>query len=147
MKLTENFNLAEFTVSETAARHKLDNTPPSHILPILNMTARKMEEVRMALGNHPIIITSGYRSPTVNAAVGSRPTSAHIQGYAVDFICPKFGTPKQIVEKLIKSHVAYDQVIEEFPTAAGGGWVHISFAPQYRRMALTIDDKGTRAFA
>lgn len=144
MKLTANFNLSEFTVSETAARQGIDNTPPSSVMPILNMTARKMEEVRIALGNHPITITSGYRSPKLNAAIGSRPTSAHVQGYAVDFVCPKAGTPREIVEKLLKSNVAFDQCIEEFPP---NGWVHISFAPQMRRMALTIDRNGTRAFA
>lgn len=144
MKLTANFNYEEFIVSQEAVRRGLDNTPPSHILPILNMTARKMEEVRALLGNKQITITSAYRSPAVNAAVGSKPTSAHIQGYAVDFICPKFGTPKAIVQKIKESGLEYDQVIEEFPPS---GWVHISFAPTMRKMALTIDAKGTRVFA
>lgn len=147
MNLTAHFTLAEFVASEVAARSGIKNDPPAHILPILAATARKMEEVRLALGNHPIIITSGYRSPELNAAVGSKPTSAHTRGYAVDFICPKAGSPREIVAKLLKSHVAFDQIIEEFPNGPGGGWVHISFDPQMRRMALTIDEKGTRGFA
>ena len=47
--------------------------------------ARRMEEVRRRLGNRPIIVTSWYRPPAVNAAVGGVPNSTHLNGYAVDF--------------------------------------------------------------
>lgn len=52
---------------------------------ISNM-ARRMEEVRRRLGNRPMIVTSWYRPPAVNAAVGGVSNSTHLRGYAVDFI-------------------------------------------------------------
>ena len=33
-----------------------------------------------------IIVTSGYRSATLNKAIGGSNTSAHSQGYAVDLV-------------------------------------------------------------
>jgi len=60
----------------------------------------------------------------------------------VDFTCPKFGTPAQIVAALVESDIQFDQVILEFQR-----WVHISFSPRNRRQALVIDKTGTRSFA
>jgi len=73
MKLTENFHLDEFLVSETAERMGIDNDPPDDVIDNLRGLASTLEEVRKVLGNRPITITSGYRSPNLNRAVnGSR---------------------------------------------------------------------------
>ena len=93
MQLTQHFTLEEFIFSETAARHGLDNTPPQALIPNIIETAHLVEEVRIKFG-YPVIITSGYRSPQVNALVsGSSQTSAHIHGEAADCKAPGFGTP------------------------------------------------------
>jgi hypothetical protein len=131
VKLTEHFNLAEFTHSQTAIRKTIPNNPSPHVISNLLRTAEQMEKVRELLGNKPISISSGYRSPKLNAAVGGSPTSAHMQGYAVDFICPAFGSPIEIVRKTAASDLTFDQVIQE------GTWVHISFDPQNRKEVLT----------
>ena len=143
MQLSEHFSLDEFTFSETALRKNIDNTPPSHILPILGNTATCMEGIRTLLG-HPIHINSAYRCPTLNAAVGSKPTSQHTSGNAVDFTCKEFGTPRDIVLAIKASNIKYDQLIYEF-----NSWVHISFSNigQNRMAVLTIDSTGTRSFA
>lgn len=142
MQLSEHFSLDEFTASQTAARLRIDNTPDDETLANLRGTASGMEAVRAYLGNVPIHISSGYRSLALNAAVGSKPTSQHVTGCACDFTAPEYGTPEAIVRDLVASGIPYDQVIFEFDT-----WVHISFSPQNRRQALTIDHDGTRAFA
>jgi len=138
MKLSIHFTLEELTHSQTADRKGLDNTPNAVALNNLTITACNLEKVRELLG-HPIIISSGYRSPAVNRAVGGVATSAHTQGWAVDFICPAFGTPKQIVDAIKAAGVKVDQCIEE------GTWVHISFAPTYRNQFLKATFKNGKA--
>ena len=144
-QLTAHFTLEEFTDSQTAARKNLKNVPGENSQARANIqrTAEVMEQVRAMLGNKPILVSSGYRSPQVNAAVGGAKTSAHVQGLAVDFSCPGFGTPLQIC-KALQPHMkslGIDQLIHEFNT-----WVHLGLtAGAPRQMALTIDNRGTRS--
>lgn len=133
-QLTKNFSLAELTRSQTAIRKGLENKPDADALRNLVTLAGTMELVRAALGV-PVHVLSGYRSPAVNAAVGGSPTSAHRFGLACDFTAPSFGTPYQIVDKLQKAGIPFDQLIHEF-----GEWVHIGLAKDpktYRKQVLT----------
>ncbi|MGL5182464.1 D-Ala-D-Ala carboxypeptidase family metallohydrolase [Herbaspirillum huttiense] len=133
-KLTDHFSLAEMTISETAARKGIDNTPSPAIIKNLTRTAQLLERVRVLLGSKPILVSSGYRSPALNAAVGGSKTSAHMQGLAADFICPGFGTPLAICQRLDSLGVEFDQLIQE------GTWVHIGLAAEGikpRRQVLT----------
>jgi zinc D-Ala-D-Ala carboxypeptidase len=139
MNLSTHFTLAEFTVSDSAARLGLNNEPPESVMPALKKTALGLEAVRVRLRCAPIIITSGYRSAEVNAAVGGQRNSQHTKGEAADFICPRFGTPWDIGIALRDSGIEYDQLIVEF-----GRWVHISFGEARRHQALQIDRNGTR---
>lgn len=138
-RLSDHFTLAELTVSAAAARKGLDNTPPPEIVDQLILTADRMEKVRALLGGHPIRVTSGYRSPAVNKAVGGSATSAHRTGHAVDFTCPGFGTPAQVAAHLAKHLKGFDQIIEEF-----GQWVHVGFGPGQRGELLTARKVGGR---
>ena len=143
MMLSPHFALAEFCVSDTAARRGIDNTPPGHVIQALERTALGLEAVRVRLGTAPITITSGYRSLPLNRLIGSRDSSQHVMGEAADFICPRFGTPAEIVAAVRDSGIPFDQLILEY-ARNGGGWVHMSFADRPRRMALEIDAQGTR---
>ena len=131
MKLSEHFNLDEFTASETALRKGIDNTPPPVVTEKLRMLAATMEQIRSLLGNNSIRISSGYRCLELNRAIGSGDLSAHVLGYAVDFTCPKFGTPKEVANKIAESPIKFDQLIYE------GTWIHLSIDPRNRREALT----------
>ena len=145
MRLSANFTLDELTVSETAARHGLDNTPPPEVIENLKLLANSLQTLRSLFGNNAIIITSGYRSPQVNEKVGSRPTSDHVRGLAADFIVPAFGTPDHIIRAVLASGVPFKQIIREFDR-----WTHFSIpAPGEvpRRQALIIDRQGTRPYA
>ena len=135
MTLSDHFSFEELTHSQIAARRGIDNTPPADILPHLIVTARELEKVRALLGC-PMLISSGYRSPEVNRAVGGSSVSAHCQGYATDFIAPAFGTPREVAIKIRDSGIVYDQLIEE------GSWTHISFDPRMRRQTLTAHFNG-----
>lgn len=138
MNLSPHFTLEELI----ATQHRgVDNTPPANVLQCLMATALGLEAVRERLGV-PVIISSGYRCPELNKAVGGQPNSQHLTGQAADFIAPRFGTPAMVAAALRDSAVEYDQLIVEF-----GRWVHISFGPKPRRQALVIDASGTRPFA
>ena len=143
MQLTKHFSLEELTVSTVAARKGLDNTPNASEIANLVRVAELLEQVRALLGK-PIILNSGFRSKTVNAAVGSKDTSQHRIGCAADIRVPGM-TPKQVVQACIDADIPYDQIIEEF-----GSWTHISVPDMPsrppRRQALIIDRDGTRLF-
>jgi hypothetical protein len=139
--LSPHFSAEEATHSQTAARLGIDNSIPDELWGNVKSAAVGLELVRRELNSNPIIVSSWYRCEALNRAVGSKPTSAHMTGYAIDFTCPTAGNPRQIVEALIKSKVPYDQVIHEF-----NSWVHISFDPKMRAQALVIDQEGTREF-
>lgn len=122
-RLGSFFWLSEFLRSDTATRKGLANLPgPAQLANIRGPLAAGMERVRNLLGV-PVHITSGYRSPEVNAAIGGASTSQHCQGLAADFIAPDFGTPRSIASYLMQRmpELRFDQLIFE------GTWVHISF--------------------
>lgn len=143
MNLSPNFTLEELTYSEIANRKGLDNSPTEEVKANLTRLARFLEEVRRVLGR-PILINSAYRSPKVNEAVGSKPTSQHCLGCAADIRVPGL-TPDDIIKLILKSNIEYDQIIREFDS-----WVHISipnkFADKPRKNALVIDKNGTRPY-
>lgn len=78
------FKFIEFTRSETAYRLGIDNSVTfPHVLGNIAMLWDLLEDVRHELDS-PIIITSGYRCPELNIAVGGVPRSLHTQGRAAD---------------------------------------------------------------
>lgn len=131
MNLTEHFSLSELTASATAQRLGIDNHPGLEIISHLTQLAMQLERVRHALGDKPMIISSGYRCPELNKAVGGARRSAHMEGWAADFTCPDFGSPLEIVRALAATNLPFDKLIQE------GRWVHISFKPGARRQVLT----------
>jgi hypothetical protein len=117
----------------------LDNTPTPEIVEALRHTAQGLERIRTLVGR-PLHVSSCYRSPKVNAAVGSQPTSQHIKGEAADITCN--GMPVKELAQLIadkRFDLGVDQIILEF-----GSWVHVSFTENPRHAILTIDHDGTR---
>lgn len=134
-QLSPHFSLAELCVTSTG----LPNRPTAPMRDRLTNTALQMERVRALLNDRPIEISSGYRSPEVNAKVGGSKTSAHVAGFAVDFTCPDFGTPREIVHKL-HDLLVFDQLIWEHPPGRSQ-WVHISFDPRARHQVLEYDGK------
>lgn len=135
--LTVNFTLEELT----ATQHRLiDNTPPAWVKENLERLADELEAVRKVLRNRPILVSSGYRSPELNKAVGGSKSSRHMQGLAADFICPSFGSPYEVCNTLAGSDLEFDQVIYEY-----GRWCHYGLAlsgNEPRRMLLSIHRPG-----
>jgi zinc D-Ala-D-Ala carboxypeptidase len=129
MKLSAHFSLEEFTISSKALSMGVRNEPTPAHLENLKRLAERMEAVR-ALFGRPIEITSAYRNPQVNAAVGGVPTSAHALGHAADFHVD--GLSDLEAAKCIRdSGVKFDQLIYEKSRC-----VHISFDPRQRGQVL-----------
>lgn len=137
MQLSRNFTLEELTVSQEAARRGLDNTPGPDEIENLKRLAVLLEEVRLLLG-HPILVSSAYRSPKVNSAVGGSKNSAHMAGLAADFTCPGYGSVYEVAARIRDSGIAYDQLIHEY-----GAWVHIGLSENTQRQQNLSIFKGT----
>lgn len=141
MRLSPHFSLEELTHSDTAVRLGIDNTPTPEVIDNLKFLAGELEYVRDILGT-PMLISSGFRCYALNDHLGSKRTSSHTKGLAVDFISPSFGNPHSIVSAIVMANINYDQVILEYDR-----WVHLSFHPtEPRKEALIIDKEGTRYF-
>ena len=142
MNLSTHFTLEELTHTD---HRELDNTPTQDEISNLQRLANFLEEVKTVLGGKPIMVNSAFRSKQVNDAVGSKDTSQHRIGCAVDIRVPGL-TPDEVVRTIIASGLPYDQIIREFDR-----WTHISVpniaGAEPRKQALIIDKAGTRAFA
>jgi len=135
-KLSANFTLGEFLRSETAARRGIDNTPPQELLRALERTAVNLEDVRRLLG----VSIHIYRSLALNRAIGSKDSSAHVRGLAVDFDAPEYGAPADVCRAIYASDIQYDQLIFEHT------WTHIAWPAAgtgARRQTLTLLPGGT----
>lgn len=142
MNLSDNFQLSEFTSSQTAERRGIDNSPTVEVLANLTQLVQKMEQVRAVIGR-PIRITSGYRCPDLNRLIGSSSTSSHVKGLACDFTVPGLSL-LDVVQAIRKAKIEFDQLILEFYNPdTGGGWVHIGIGEAMRNQLLTINSSGT----
>lgn len=142
MNLSPHFTYEELTHTD---HREFDNTPNEAELANLKRLAAFLEEVKVILGNKPIMVNSAFRSKQVNDAVGSKDTSQHRIGCAADIRVPGM-TPDEVVKAVIASDIGYDQVIREFDR-----WTHISVPntqeAKPRKQALIIDKAGTRVYA
>ena len=142
MQLSEHFSLEELTVT---SHREFDNTPNDDEIANLTRLAEFLESVKTVLGGKPVMINSAFRSKQVNDSVGSKDTSQHRVGCAADIRIPGM-TPNQVIQNIMASGIAYDQIIREFDS-----WTHISIpnnpngAP--RKQALIIDKTGTRLYS
>jgi zinc D-Ala-D-Ala carboxypeptidase len=139
MQLSKYFSLQEVISSQTATRKGIDNTPNPEQLATLRDTCAKADQIREFLG-HPVVVTSGFRSPKLNAAIGGSKTSSHMTGEALDIRCPGYGSAKEVFDALRKSGIQFDQLILEFPNSPGA-WVHVGFGERMRNQHLTYDGK------
>ena len=132
MNLSEHFTLEEFI----ATQHRgIDNRPSPLAFENLKILASVLEDVRLLLGV-PILISSAYRCPDLNEAVGGSRNSRHMLGLAADFIAPSYGSPIKVCKVISESQIMYDQLILEFKR-----WVHFGLSEngvQPRRQVLTI---------
>lgn len=136
MKLTNNFTLAELTHSDTAKVRSIDNALPPYLMRNISALAKRLQMIRDALGV-PITISSGYRCPELNKAVGGSKSSQHQLGLAAD-IHAKGYTAQELFKFIAGSNFGFDQLILE--RVGDKEWVHISVQPRERNDDFSITD-------
>lgn len=136
VKLSKNFSLGEFLVTNTGIINTID---PSYYAKVYNnikrLTTNTLQPIRDKFG--VVKITSGYRSKGVNDAVGGAKNSQHRIGQAADFVVPGKNL-FDIFKEIVSSNIPYDQIIYE-TNKQGNSWIHISFnsLSKNRDQALT----------
>lgn len=144
MKISNNITLQEATKSETAIRKGIDNMPDGEQLNNMILVAQKcFEPIRMKHGK-PIGISSFFRSPALNKAIGGSTTSDHCKGCAIDIDADIYNngiTNKEIFEWL-RTNVDFDQLIWEFGTDENPDWVHVSYRKTGNRKQILKAIKG-----
>ena len=128
MQLSQNFSLIELTKSQTAERKGIDNTPSTeHQENLKSLCTHVLQPVRSHF-NRVVSVSSGYRSPALCEAIGSKITSQHAKGEAADFEI--FGLSNKTLADYIDSELHYDQLILEYwkESDPNSGWVHCSFS-------------------
>lgn len=134
MNLSPHFTLRELSHSQAAERRGIDNSPPPAVVEALRaLCLSVLEPLRAAVG--PLHVSSGYRAPALNQVVGGSRSSQHCLGQAADCECFALST-RALAEKVIELGLPFDQLILEFASDSGAGWVHVSHRPDNRGQVL-----------
>lgn len=121
------FTLAELLRSETAKKKGIDNTPTFEVVAHLaELVETILDPLRDAYGM-PIKVSSGYRCPELNKAVGGAATSVHQIGYAADLqVGGSFEKFRSfVVQWFDKTCKPFDQLLIESDRKTGAKWIHI----------------------
>ncbi|MBO7240327.1 MAG: peptidase M15 [Bacteroidaceae bacterium] len=123
-RLTEHFTLEEFINSPTSKALNIDNTPPVEYLNNIKYVAYLLELIRKR-ARVPIRISSGYRCPPLNKAVGGKIASRHLFGLAVDINQGSVGANLYLYSILSNLYDLFD--MHELYIADDFTYIHISF--------------------
>lgn len=133
--LSTHFTLHELLASQTATRKSITEQfdPPGEIIDNLKfLCANLLEKLRVLNGSKPLILSSGYRCPRLNKAIGGVKNSQHIQGQAADVDFGSKQANKDFFDQIKKSDIVFDQLLNEF----GFSWVHISLKKDGNRQQV-----------
>ena len=145
MRISKNFTLSELTKSNTATRLGISNTPDKEGIHKLRLLATELlQPLRNAVG--PLRVTSGFRSESLNAAIGGSNKSQHTKCEAVDLQFVKRGTMDnmRIFNAIIRLGLEFDQCILEFGGATANSdsdnpdWIHISWKVTENRKQILV---------
>ena len=127
MQLSKHLVLSEVTRSESEKRKGISNMPtPEHIENFKLIAEKVFEPIREHF-KVPILISSGYRSKELNAAIGGSLTSQHCSGEALDLDMDGTSVTNKQIFDFIKNNLVFDQLIWEFGTKDNPDWVHVSY--------------------
>lgn len=128
------FSFQEFERSDTAYKHGIDNTAPESVRRnIAALVDKVLDPLREAWGR-PITVTSGYRCPELNKAVGGAATSQHLLGAAADITTGNPVDNRRLFQMVQSLRLPFDQMIDESDFT----WIHISYSPRNRRQILKL---------
>ena len=134
--VTDHVSLKEATRSNTAERMGIHNFPDSDTLLTMKITADHVFEPLRKKINEPIYISSFYRSPELNKAIGGSSKSQHCLGEAIDIDDVYSKASNADFFNYIKDHLEFDQLIWEFGDEYNPAWVHVSYSLGNNRMRI-----------
>ena len=138
MKLSENFELHELIKSQIAERKDISKNPSTdQINNLKDLCLNVLQPIRSHFDS-PVVISSGYRSPELCIAIGSKPTSQHSEGKAADIEIMNIDNKE--LAMWIKDNIEFDQLILEFykDNDPNSGWVHVSYNGDKNRKEFLI---------
>lgn len=131
------FTIQELTISNTAQRKGIDNTPDQKAAAALTaLVTNVLDPLREAWGR-PIVVNSGYRCAKLNRAVGGVARSQHTKGEAADIrtLSNRRWENEQLFKLIVQLKLPFDQLIDEH----GYSWIHVSYSEsKNRRQVLHV---------
>lgn len=129
------FTFQEMEHSDTATRYAIDNTIPYNLKNnVASLIDHVLDPLREAWGR-PLTVTSGYRSPALNKAVGGAATSHHMRGMAADITTGNKVDNRSLFRLILDLNLPFTQLIDE----KGFSWVHVSYDPNdLKRQVLKL---------
>jgi hypothetical protein len=116
-----HFTIRELTVSATATRLGIDNTPPADaVANMQRLIDTVLNPARNRLGA-PIKVNSGYRCSALNSAVGGARRSYHLTGRAADLTTGSVEGNRRLLE-ILKTLPHVELIWEK-----GGVWIHVAY--------------------
>jgi len=143
------FSIRELTKSETAVRKGINNAPDKIITQRLtDLVENVLDPLREKWGA-PIRVSSGYRCPKLNKAVGGATGSQHMLGEAADIttLSDSRDDNMKLLKLLLESGITFDQVIsEDVDSKNRPNWIHVSFTKRHanRKKKTTMKKIGGR---
>lgn len=144
-QISLNVTYAEAVKSSSAIRLGMANVPDAEALENMQRVAEQIfEQVRYEVcGNKPLAVTSFFRSPEVNRAVGGTVNSQHCRGEAMDLDADVYGNgTNRAIFDFIRDRLAFDQLIWEFGDDRHPDWVHVSLCAHGNRHQVLRSFRG-----
>lgn len=120
------FTFTELERSDTATRYAIDNTMPEAARRnVAALVDKVLDPLRQAWGR-PIRVTSGYRCPALNKAVGGVATSMHLTGHAADITAGSPDNNRRLYALAQTLGLPWHELIGR---KYDYRWLHISYCP------------------
>jgi len=136
MRISEHISLKEAVRSNTAERLSISNMPDNETLITMQITSEHVFEPLRNHFNEQIYVSSFYRSPELNQAIGGSKTSQHCLGEAIDIDDVYSKATNADFFNYIKDRLEFDQLIWEFGDDNNPAWVHVSYRLGNNRMRV-----------
>lgn len=133
--ISEHITFREATFSQVAIQQDIINMPGETQLHKMKLLAERVfEPLREGLGNHPIRVTSFFRSQALNQFIGGARSSQHVKGEAIDL--DSDSPTNAEIFRYIKDYLEFDQLIWEFGDNEQPSWVHVSYRENNNRKQI-----------
>ena len=135
--LSANFTLQEFAKSDMAAKKGIDNNPGEKEIKALEALCKNILQPLRDKLDKPVKVSSGYRCPALNQAVGGAPNSQHAKGEAADIFVPGMSA-RDVFNIMRTMGIPFDQLIL-YPS-----FVHVSYSVNREKRQQVLYANGVK---